>query len=68
MEATRWDSTRNLRDRHDRAHELAAQIHDRLALILHPRDYDRWLGIPESGDPRPPLDLLHPTTLPHAFE
>jgi putative SOS response-associated peptidase YedK len=40
--------------------ELVAQIHDRLALILHPRDYDRWLGIPESGDPRPPLDLLHP--------
>jgi putative SOS response-associated peptidase YedK len=36
------------------------QIHDRLALILHPKDYDRWLGIPMSGDPRPPLDLLHP--------
>jgi putative SOS response-associated peptidase YedK len=35
-------------------------IHDRLALILHPRDYDRWLGIPESDVPRPPLDLLHP--------
>ena len=40
--------------------ELVAQIHDLLALILHPRDYDRWLAIPESGDPRPPLDLLHP--------
>jgi putative SOS response-associated peptidase YedK len=40
--------------------ELVATIHDRLALILHPADYDRWLGIPESGDPRPPLDLLHP--------
>jgi len=40
--------------------ELVAQIHDRLALILHPRDYDRWLDIPESGDPRPPLDVLHP--------
>jgi putative SOS response-associated peptidase YedK len=40
--------------------ELVARIHDRLALILHPGDYDRWLGIPESGDPRPPLDLLHP--------
>jgi putative SOS response-associated peptidase YedK len=40
--------------------ELVATIHDRLALILHPRDYDRWLGIPESDDPRPPLDLLHP--------
>jgi putative SOS response-associated peptidase YedK len=40
--------------------ELVAQIHERLALILHPKDYDRWLGIPESSDPRPPLDLLHP--------
>src|SRR5580698_7161451 len=41
--------------------ELVKQIHDRLALILHPRDYDRWLGIDDrGGDPRPPLDLLHP--------
>jgi putative SOS response-associated peptidase YedK len=41
--------------------ELIAQIHDRLALILHPRDYDRWLGIDDKGgDPRPPFDLLHP--------
>jgi putative SOS response-associated peptidase YedK len=41
--------------------ELVAQIHDRLALILHPRDYDRWLGIDDKGgDPRPPLDLLQP--------
>src|SRR6266702_352031 len=24
--------------------ELVAQIHDRLAFILHPRDYDRWLA------------------------
>jgi putative SOS response-associated peptidase YedK len=41
--------------------ELVAQIHDRLALILHPRDYDRWLGIDDhGGDPRLPLDLLHP--------
>jgi RNA polymerase-binding transcription factor DksA len=40
---------------------LVAQILDRLALILHPRDYDRWLGIDDrGGDPRPPLDLLHP--------
>jgi putative SOS response-associated peptidase YedK len=29
-------------------------------LILHPRDYDRWLGIDEGGDPRLPVDLLHP--------
>jgi putative SOS response-associated peptidase YedK len=41
--------------------ELVAQIHDRLALILHPKDYDCWLGIDDKGgDPRPPLDLLHP--------
>ncbi len=26
--------------------ELVVLIHDRLALILHPKDYDRWLGIP----------------------
>ena len=37
------------------------EIHDRLALILHPRDYNRWLGIDDKGgDPRPPLDLRHP--------
>ena len=29
--------------------ELVAQIHDRLALILHPKDYDRWLGIDDKG-------------------
>ena len=41
--------------------ELVATIHDRLALILHPKDYDRWLGIDDrGGDTRPPLDLLHP--------
>jgi putative SOS response-associated peptidase YedK len=41
--------------------ELVAQIHDRLALILHPRDYDRWLGIDDKGgDPRPPFELLQP--------
>jgi putative SOS response-associated peptidase YedK len=40
--------------------ELVAQLHDRLALILHPKDYNRWLGIAEAGDPRLPIDLLHP--------
>jgi putative SOS response-associated peptidase YedK len=39
--------------------ELLATIQDRLALILHPRDYDRWLANDEA-DPRLPLDLLHP--------
>jgi hypothetical protein len=33
---------------------------ERLALILHQKDYDRWLGIGDRGDPRPPLDLLRP--------
>jgi putative SOS response-associated peptidase YedK len=41
--------------------ELVAQIHERLALILHPKDYDRWLGIDDGGgDPRLPVDLVHP--------
>ena len=33
--------------------ELVAQIHDRLALILHPRDYDRLLDIDEKGGESP---------------
>jgi putative SOS response-associated peptidase YedK len=28
---------------------LSPAIHDRLALILHPRDYDLWLGIDDRG-------------------
>ncbi len=33
-------------------------IHNRMPVILEPRDYDRWL---EPGDPaRPPVDLLRP--------
>jgi putative SOS response-associated peptidase YedK len=38
---------------------FATEPNELVALILHPRDPDRWLGIPESGDPRPPLYLLH---------
>jgi putative SOS response-associated peptidase YedK len=38
--------------------ELMEAIHNRMPVILEPRDYDRWL---EAGDPaRPPLDLLRP--------
>ena len=33
---------------------LVAQIHDRLALILHPKNYDRWLGV----DAIPGLHLI----------
>lgn len=36
--------------------ELVQTMHDRMPVILEPRDYDRWL---EPGDPaRPPTDLL----------
>ena len=40
------------------ANELMARIHDRMPVILEPRDYDRWLdrGIPEQQ----PVDLLRP--------
>ena len=33
-------------------------IHNRMPVILEPKDYDRWL---DPGDPaRPPVDLLRP--------
>jgi putative SOS response-associated peptidase YedK len=38
--------------------ELMEPIHNRMPVILEPRDYTRWL---DPGDPaRPPLDLLRP--------
>ena len=37
------------------SNELVAQIHDRMPVILAPRDYARWLG--EEPDPR---DLMRP--------
>jgi putative SOS response-associated peptidase YedK len=38
--------------------ELMQPVHDRMPVILEPRNYDRWL---DSGDPsRPPVDLLRP--------
>lgn len=38
--------------------ELLAPLHDRMPLIIAPRDYQRWL---EPGDPqKPPVDLLRP--------
>ena len=41
------------------ANELMAKVHDRMPVILHPSDYDRWLD--RDSDPgRPPLDLLRP--------
>jgi putative SOS response-associated peptidase YedK len=39
------------------ANELMA-IHDRMPVILHPRDYDRWLN--DFDESRLPIDLLRP--------
>jgi putative SOS response-associated peptidase YedK len=38
------------------ANELTDPIHDRMPVILHPREYDRWLN--NYDEARPPLDLL----------
>jgi putative SOS response-associated peptidase YedK len=40
------------------ANELTEPIHDRMPVILHPRDYDRWLN--DYDQSRPPIDLLRP--------
>jgi len=40
------------------ANELTGQVHDRMPLILHPRDYDRWLQRGEAHNL--PVDLLRP--------
>ena len=40
------------------ANELMSRIHPRMPVILHSRDYDRWLDREETE--RPPLDLLRP--------
>ncbi len=39
------------------ANELMAPVHTRMPVILHPRDYDRWL---ERESDHPPIDLLRP--------
>jgi putative SOS response-associated peptidase YedK len=41
---------------------LTASVHNRMPVILHPADYDRWLARPTSGSdsPPPPIDLLRP--------
>ena len=38
--------------------ELTGEIHDRMPVILHPKDYDRWLYRGELEPP--PMDLLRP--------
>jgi putative SOS response-associated peptidase YedK len=47
------------------ANELMSSVHNRMPVILHPRDYDRWLtrepGSAEGiGHGQPPIDLLRP--------
>lgn len=38
--------------------EIMQAIHNRMPVILEPRDYERWL---QPGDPaQPPVDLLRP--------
>jgi putative SOS response-associated peptidase YedK len=38
--------------------QLMVPVHNRMPVILEPKDYDRWL---DPGDPtRPPIDLLRP--------
>src|SRR5271163_4159187 len=39
------------------ANELASDVIDRMPVILHPKDYERWL---ERDSERPPIDLLRP--------
>jgi putative SOS response-associated peptidase YedK len=40
------------------ANELMEPIHNRMPVVLHPRDYDRWLN--DYDESRPPIDLLRP--------
>jgi putative SOS response-associated peptidase YedK len=47
------------------SNELVAAIHDRMPVILHPEDYDHWLGIePDPRDlmrsfPSEPMRMAH---------
>ncbi len=40
------------------ANELTSSVHDRMPVILMPRDYERWLRHDDAA--RPPVDLLRP--------
>ena len=40
------------------ANELMSTVHTRMLVILHPRDYARWLD--RSSEHQPPIDLLRP--------
>jgi putative SOS response-associated peptidase YedK len=39
------------------ANELAARVHNRMPVILHPNDYERWL---ERDSEQAPVELLRP--------
>jgi putative SOS response-associated peptidase YedK len=41
-----------------KANELAATVHNRMPVILHPDDYAQWLTRVDGE--RPPVELLHP--------
>ena len=38
--------------------ELMESIHNRMPVILHPRDYERWLALKDPA--HLPIDLLNP--------
>jgi putative SOS response-associated peptidase YedK len=40
------------------ANGLMSQVHSRMPVILHPRDYDRWLS--REITEQPPIDLMRP--------
>jgi putative SOS response-associated peptidase YedK len=40
------------------ANELMAPVHDRMPVIVPPRDYERWLEHDQQD--QPPIDLLRP--------
>jgi putative SOS response-associated peptidase YedK len=40
------------------ANELMSEVHTRMPVILHPRDYDRWIS--REVTDQPPIDLLRP--------
>jgi putative SOS response-associated peptidase YedK len=40
------------------SNELISSVHDRMPVILHPKDYDRWLSREKTD--QPPVDLLRP--------
>lgn len=37
--------------------ELTAEVHNRMPVIVHPQNYDRW---PERGSVEQPVNLLRP--------